>query len=82
MAKTSSALLPASAYERIGKRVQKLITDPRVQKLQTITVSRLETEPEEDWDRFIGDMESTDGVTISTNDDGSLKIGWSAYIDA
>ena len=71
-----------SAYERIGLRIQKLIADPKVQKRQSVVVRRLDEEPLDEWDRLIEDLQSTDGVTVIANEDGTLNVGWKAYSDA
>lgn len=81
MTKARSGIRPLTTYERMGMRVQKLVSDPRVQKAQEVLVSRREEEPEEDWDRLMEDLRSTDGIVISACEDG-LRISWKAYIDA
>ncbi|RMU06778.1 ATP-dependent hsl protease ATP-binding subunit hslU, partial [Pseudomonas savastanoi pv. glycinea] len=39
----------ASSYEQIGKRIQRLVSAPNVQKIQWVTVARRDDEPEDSW---------------------------------
>lgn len=71
-----------SSYERIRIRIQKIITDPMMQKIQAVTVRRCCYESEDDWARLIDEIRTTDGVTVIPNEDGSVTIGWKAYFDA
>jgi hypothetical protein len=47
-----------------------------------VTVSRLEHEAEEDWQRLIDDISETDGVMVESLQGGAIKIGWKQYCDA
>jgi hypothetical protein len=82
MATSSTATPPApSSYELIGRRIQRTVADPKVQKIQRVTVTRREDEPADAWDRVLRELEETDGVTVDRDPDGSVSIGWKQYID-
>ena len=70
-----------STYEQVGHRIQRIVAAPGVQKLQVVTVSRLDDEPLPLWERVMAEMEATDGVVLERFADGSIRIGWRQYID-
>lgn len=72
----------ATSYELAGRRLHALITAPSVQKRMAVTVSRLEHEAEEDWQRLIDEISETDGVMVESLQDGAIRIGWKQYCDA
>ncbi|KAA0983273.1 DUF1654 domain-containing protein [Pseudomonas sp. ANT_J28] len=54
MPKTASLVSQArDSYESVGRRIQRLITAPGIQKVQAITVTRLEAEPAEAWQQVL-----------------------------
>jgi phosphoribosylformimino-5-aminoimidazole carboxamide ribonucleotide (ProFAR) isomerase len=77
-----SSLQPPSSYEATGRRLQALIAAPGVQKVQAVTVCRLEHESPEDWKRLLEEIGETVGVRVETLDGGTARIGWREYCDA
>lgn len=71
-----------SSYELAGRRIQKLIAAPGVQKVQAITVSRLEHESAEDWQRLIDEISETAGVMVEALEDGAIRIGWRQFCES
>lgn len=76
-----AATLPIDSYEQVGRRIQKLVADPKVQKRQVVTVSRLDDESSEAWNRVLTELEETDGVDVERHEDGSALIAWKQFID-
>lgn len=74
--------LPPSSYESAGRRLQALIASPGVQKVQVVTVCRLEHESLEDWIRLLDEISETAGVRVETLKGGTVRIGWREYCDA
>jgi hypothetical protein len=70
-----------SGYELIGRRIQRLVSAPKVQKVQWVLVSRLDDEPQDGWDRVLHEIEETDGIQVERLEDGAVRIGWQRYID-
>ena len=70
-----------ATYEQLGQRIQRIVAAPAVQKIQAVTVSRLDDEPLALWERVLAEMEDTDGVVLERFADGSVRIGWRQYID-
>jgi hypothetical protein len=60
----------------------KLIAAPGVQKVQVITVSRLEHESGKDWQWLIGEVSETAGMMVECLKDGAVRIGWRQYCEA
>jgi hypothetical protein len=70
------------SYELIGRRIQRLIAAPSVQKVQAITVTRLEAEPAEAWQQVLQEIEETSGVSMERLESGAVRIGWREYCEA
>jgi len=82
MSISSKATHPTpSPYEIVGRRIQRLVADPKVQKIQVVTVTRRDDEPVEAWERVLAELEATDGVVVDRAEDGSASIGWKRFID-
>jgi hypothetical protein len=73
---------PLSSYETTGRRLQALIAAPSVQKVQAVTVCRLEHESPEDWQRLLDEIGDTAGVRVDILDDEIVRIGWREYCEA
>lgn len=70
-----------TSYELAGRRLQALIAAPGVQKIQAVTVSRLDHETVEDWQRLIDEISETAGVMVEALEDGAVRIGWRQYCE-
>jgi len=68
-------------YEQIGHRVQRIIADPKVQRIQTVTVSRLPNEDPGDWRRLLSELAETAGIRVDQVEGGAVRIGWREYCD-
>lgn len=77
---TSIAFTPNS-YEHVGRRIQTMVSDPKVQKHQAVTVTRRDDESPEAWERVLQELEGTDGITVERLDLNCVRIGWKRYID-
>lgn len=71
----------ASDYEAIGRRIQRLVSAPKVQRVQWVVVNRRDDEPLEGWDKVLQEIKETDGIQIERLEDGAVRIGWQRYID-
>jgi hypothetical protein len=68
-------------YEQVGRRIQRLVSDPNVQKVRTIKIARRADESPAAWERVIQELEETDGITVERLEEDSVKIGWQKYAD-
>ncbi|MNP72009.1 hypothetical protein D3C76_1684740 [compost metagenome] len=73
--------LTLNTYEQIGRRIQRLVSDPNVQKVQTITITRRDDESPEAWKRIIQEFDETGGITVERLEDDNVRIGWHTYVD-
>lgn len=69
-------------YEQIGHRVQRILSDPKVQKTQSVTVARLPYELPADWRRLMSEIGDTAGIRLDEMDDGAVRITWKEYCEA
>lgn len=67
---------PFSSVEMIAARLQTIIRSRSAQEAQCAVVYRRSDEDPKDWDRIIAAIEETNGVHVTTQDDGSAHISW------
>ena len=72
---------PALSYERLGYRIQGLISSPHVQKRQYVDVKPAPEESDADWARLLDALEETNGIRIERTDHGLIRIAWREYVD-
>lgn len=72
----SSASLPASSYEQMGIRVQKIINAPTAQRSRAALLFRLEHESTADWETLLEEIAENDNVTLAHRDDGGVQLFW------
>ena len=77
----ASVTFKPNSYEHVGRRIQRMVSDPGVQKLQAVTVVRRDDESPEAWDRVLREFDETDGITVERLSSESVRIGWKKYID-
>ncbi|EPK9717189.1 DUF1654 domain-containing protein [Pseudomonas aeruginosa] len=46
------------------------------QDLRTVTIHRLDTDPDEAWDQVMELLSETDGIDMVFNDDGTVTLKW------
>lgn len=71
-----------NSYELVGRRLQRIIASPRVQRIQLVEVSRRDDESPEAWRQVIQDIGDTAGISVEHLDDGAVRIGWRGYCDS
>ena len=70
-----------NSYEHVGRRIQRMVSDPKVQKHQAVSITRREDEAPEAWERVLRELGETDGVTVEHLEQDCVRIGWKRYID-
>ena len=83
MAKAKKTEKPAvrhevSGIERLGLRVSSMINHPVAQIQRWVTIHRLDTDGEREWEEVIGLLNETDGLDITFNEDESVTLKWEA----
>lgn len=70
-----------SALERLGLRVSSMINHPVAQTQRWVTIHRLDTDGEREWEEVMGVLAETDEIDMTFNDDGSVTLRWEAQSD-
>lgn len=67
-----------SGIERLVLRVSSMINHPFAQDLRCVTIHRLDTDGDREWDEVMGLLSETDGIEMTFNDDESVTLKWEA----
>lgn len=71
-----------SGVERLGLRVSSMINHPIAQQQRWVTIHRLDSDGEREWDEVMGVIAETDGIEMTFNDeDESVTLAWEASSD-
>lgn len=86
MARSSKQSTPApqqqmSGIERLGLRVSSMINHPVAQIQRWVTIHRLDTDGDREWEEVMGLLSETDGIEMTFNDDESVTLKWEASTD-
>jgi hypothetical protein len=76
MAKLQNKSSPPNSFERLGLRVQKIISSPSAQKRKMAVICKTSDERPEDWKRLLEDIANTENVTLSQTEDGAVRVSW------
>lgn len=73
---------PMSGIERLSLRVSSMINHPIAQLNRTVTIHRLDTDGDREWDEVMNVLSEVDGIDIVFNDDPeSVTLRWEAASD-
>jgi len=62
--------------ERLGLRVSSMINHPVAQAQRWVTIHRLDTDGDREWEEVLGVIADTDELELTLNDDGSVTVRW------
>lgn len=65
-----------TGMERLGLRVSSMINHPVAQAQRWVTIHRLDTDGDREWEEVLGVIAETDELELALNDDGSVTVGW------
>lgn len=65
-----------SGMERLGLRVSSMINHPVAQAQRWVTIHRLDTDGDREWEEVLGVIAETDELELTLNDDGSVTVRW------
>lgn len=65
-----------SGMERLGLRVSSMINHPVAQAQRWVTIHRLDTDGDREWEEVLGVIAETDELELALNDDGSVTVRW------
>ena len=67
-----------TGIERLSLRVSNMINHPVAQIQRWVTIHRLDTDGEREWEEVMGLLSETDGIDMTFNDDESVTLKWEA----
>lgn len=70
-----------SGMERLVMRVSGMINHPTAQLQRWVTVHRLETDGDREWEEMLSVVGEADGIELKFEDDDSVTIHWEAASD-
>jgi len=76
--KTQDLKVGVSGMERLALRVSEMINHPVAQIQRWVTIHRLDTDGDREWEEVISLISETDGIEITFNDDESVTLRWEA----
>lgn len=78
MAKTANKAVrqDLSDMERLGLRVSAMINHPVAQAQRWVTIHRLDTDRDREWEEVLGVIAETAELELTLNDDGGVTVRW------
>ena len=73
---TPAARQEISGMERLSLRVSSMINHPVAQAQRWVTIHRLDTDGDREWEEVLGVIADTDELELTLNDDGSVTVRW------
>ena len=65
-----------SGMERLALRVSSMIKHPVAQAQRWVTIHRLDTDGDREWEEVLSVIANTDELELTLNDDGSVTVRW------
>lgn len=65
-----------TGLERLGLRVSSMINHPVAQAQRWVTIHRLDTDGDREWEAVLGMIADTNELELTLNDDGSVTVRW------
>jgi len=65
-----------TGVERLGLRVSSMINHPIAQSQRWVTIHRLDTDGDMEWEEVMGQLAETPELDLTFNDDDSVTVRW------
>ena len=65
-----------SGMARLGLRVSSMINHPVAQAQRWVTIYRLDTDGDREWEEVLSVIAETEELELTLNDDGSVTVRW------
>ncbi|MEB6589658.1 DUF1654 domain-containing protein [Pseudomonas asiatica] len=65
-----------TGLERLGLRVSSMINHPLAQTQRWVTIHRLDTDGDAEWEEVMGLLSDTPELDLTFNDDESVTVKW------
>lgn len=73
---TPQARKEMTGLERLGLRVSSMINHPIAQSQRWVTIHRLDTDGDMEWEEVMGLLAETPELDLTFNDDESVTVRW------
>ncbi|MNJ19063.1 hypothetical protein D3C77_133790 [compost metagenome] len=73
---TPQARQEMTGLERLGLRVSSMINHPIAQSQRWVTIHRLDTDGDAEWEEVMGLLSETPELDLTFNDDESVTVRW------
>ncbi|MBV4469323.1 DUF1654 domain-containing protein [Pseudomonas sp. SWRI31] len=70
-----------TGLERLELRVSSMINHPVAQIQRWVTIHRLDTDGEREWEEVMGLLSETECIDMTFNDDESVTLRWDANVN-
>ncbi|WP_325437821.1 DUF1654 domain-containing protein [Pseudomonas nitroreducens] len=70
-----------SGLDRLRLRLSAMINSPKAQADRRATIWRLDRDTDREWSQVLEELAETDGLEMTTNDDGTVLLEWEAEMD-
>lgn len=70
-----------TTLERLGLRVSSMINHPIAQSQRWVTIHRLDTDGDMEWEEVMGLLAETPELDLTFSDDGSVTVRWEKQED-
>ena len=67
--------------ERLSLRVSEMINHPIAQLRRSVTIHKLDTDGDREWEEVMGVLSETDELDMTINDDGTITLKWEMVAD-
>lgn len=72
----SAVRVEMSGVERLALRVSSMINHPVAQVQRWVTIHRLDTDGDREWEEVMGVLSSNDELEMTFEDDGAVTVRW------
>ena len=70
-----------TGMERLSLRVSEMINHPIAQLRRSVTIHKLDTDGDREWEEVMGVLSETDELDMTINDDGTIILKWEMVTD-
>jgi hypothetical protein len=67
-----------TGLDRLSLRLSNMINHPVAQIQRWVTIYRLDSDGDREWEEVMGVLSETDGIDMTFNDDESVTLRWEA----
>jgi hypothetical protein len=67
--------------EKLRLRVSAMINSPKAQSLCQATIWRVDGDSDQAWNQVMEELGETDGLSMTSNEDGTVTLKWEAAIE-